>query len=401
MLRAEGWAGRLVRALAAESPGVHGRGGFIDALAARPISEPLPSGAAERRRESSRLPDGASRRQRRLVASFVGPMLAGIAILALPLAVASIFRPIGTPEGPPPIASVEVGTARTAAFSPDGRFLATVTSNGMVQLWEMAAAKMFGTALTGHTGAVSSIAFSPDGKLLATGSADNTVRLWDPATGRPIGTALTGHTGAVSSIAFSPDGKLLATGSADKTVRLWSAIDPARLLALGVLFGHRGPVTTLAFAPSERFLVTGSTDRTVRIWELSDPTSPVLHGTLPVGESVTSISISSDGSRLHTVGVAGSTISWDWPSLGRSTIRLSRGPTAPAGYRYSITVDGFTPNRDVTITCHDSVDQNGFYQFTLHVDSAGRASTNSYCYSGDGPDHWVTADGIESNHVTW
>jgi hypothetical protein len=35
------------------------------------------------------------------------------------------------------------------------------------------------------------------------------------------------------------------------------------------------------------------------------------------------------------------------------------------------------------------------------MDGAGNAATASYCYSGDGPDHWITANGVESNHVTW
>ena len=37
--------------------------------------------------------------------------------------------------------------------------------------------------LTGHTGHVNGVAFSPDGRLLATTSSDHTARLWDPATG--------------------------------------------------------------------------------------------------------------------------------------------------------------------------------------------------------------------------
>ena len=64
------------------------------------------------------------------------------------------------------------------------------------------------------------MAFSPDGRLLATASSDRTARLWDPATGECLRT-LTGHDGSVNGVAFSPDGRLLATASDDKTARLW------------------------------------------------------------------------------------------------------------------------------------------------------------------------------------
>jgi WD40 repeat protein len=74
--------------------------------------------------------------------------------------------------------------------------------------------------LAPHDGYVLAVAFSPDGRILATTSSD-TVRLWDLATGQVTATLL-GHTDYVWSVAFSPGGHTLATGSQDKTVRLWT-----------------------------------------------------------------------------------------------------------------------------------------------------------------------------------
>jgi WD40 repeat protein len=65
------------------------------------------------------------------------------------------------------------------------------------------------------------VAFSPDGKTIASASSDRTVRRWDTRTGQPIGQPLTGHTGPVKAIAFSPDGTMIASANMDRTVRLW------------------------------------------------------------------------------------------------------------------------------------------------------------------------------------
>ena len=86
---------------------------------------------------------------------------------------------------------------------------------------------------------------------------------------------------------------------------------------------------------------------------------------------------------------------------GPQVATLSQGPAAPAGYRYRVVLTGFPSHASVSISCHDSVDPSGFYTFSLGTDGAGAASTESFCYSGDGPDHWVIANGVESNHVQW
>ncbi|MDO9352435.1 MAG: hypothetical protein Q7T55_01985 [Solirubrobacteraceae bacterium] len=82
-------------------------------------------------------------------------------------------------------------------------------------------------------------------------------------------------------------------------------------------------------------------------------------------------------------------------------VSVAQGPVGPKGYRYAISLSGFAANTAVPIVCRDSADPGGFSTFSLPTDAAGNGSTSNQCFSADGPEHWVTADGLESNRVTW
>ncbi|MGB7510403.1 MAG: hypothetical protein WBP54_03835, partial [Pelodictyon phaeoclathratiforme] len=74
-----------------------------------------------------------------------------------------------------------------------------------------------------HQSSVTSAAFSPDGRFVVTASSDNTARVWDAQTGKPASQPML-HAGIVNSAQFSPDSRFVVTASLDNTARVWEIL---------------------------------------------------------------------------------------------------------------------------------------------------------------------------------
>jgi WD40 repeat protein len=163
-----------------------------------------------------------------------------------------------------------------AAFSSDGRHLASWSIDNTVHVWDVATgAKQL--TIPGRDvvyrknisdrfsfSGVNNLGFSPDGTRLATAAAERTVKVWDAAGGKEL-LNLQGHTSYAMSAAFSPDGKRLATASSDQTVKLWDTTSGQEVLTLKL----PGQVNKVMFSPDGKRLASVLRDGTITIWDAS------------------------------------------------------------------------------------------------------------------------------------
>jgi eukaryotic-like serine/threonine-protein kinase len=207
------------------------------------------------------------------------------------------------------------------AFHPDGARLASSGRDPVVRLWDAATGQII-RSFTGHTREVREVVISPDGKALASSSLDGTVKSWDIASGS-VRTVNDHHAGnSCGEIAFSPDGKVLASaGGGERSVRLWDAATGAPIQTLKLELsgpfadpaaspeGNRGPVV---FSPDGKALAAGLEDGGISLWDAIARTSI---RTLRDSQSlnpVTGLAFSPDSKALASVSHSGQTILlWD------------------------------------------------------------------------------------------
>jgi WD40 repeat protein len=163
---------------------------------------------------------------------------------------------------------------RASIISPDGRYLVTGDSTGMLASWTGAGTTLTATGTAqGHQGHIHALVFSPDGKLLISGGEDGALRIWSNWSAKRWRRQEVGSfSGEVLSVDCSADGRLIAVGRSDGGVQLWEL---ARKQLVHEYPTHSGPVTAVRFTTNGHFLVTGCTDSVVRILQVP-PGSPPL-----------------------------------------------------------------------------------------------------------------------------
>lgn len=103
-------------------------------------------------------------------------------------------------------------------FSPDGSLLVSASSDYTARIWSIPDMQLLGLIAI-HADDVSKAAFSPDGRHIATSSFDGTLGLHDLQGG--FKKRLVGHTGLIENFDWSPDSRLLHSCGMDGTIRTW------------------------------------------------------------------------------------------------------------------------------------------------------------------------------------
>ena len=175
-----------------------------------------------------------------------------------------------------------------ASPSADGRWLASVSQDETVQLWEVSTGKCVRTFQ-----GVNPVSLSADGRWLVASSKDKTVRLWEANTGRCV-FSYEDPADALRSVNLSTDGRWLVSHSKDKTVRLWEVSTGRCVRTFHNLYS---PVTLSA---DGRLLASGGIG-TVDLWNVG--TGQCVHTFRGHAVVVYAVIFSDDGNWLvSTVG---------------------------------------------------------------------------------------------------
>lgn len=193
---------------------------------------------------------------------------------------AALYRRDGTPVAELPHAADRIDAA---AWSPDGRRVATGDQGGRIQLWDLAGKALAETRIPDW---VSHLQFSPDGRYLYAWSTTFSIleshrggaiflsapqrpalSIWDTRENdlSDVAVDLT-HYLRSDELRFSPDGQrlLLPTGVYDLAGRLQYELDPSG--------------KSIQVAPEAGIALTRNAERGIRLWDLSARRQPAQWG---------------------------------------------------------------------------------------------------------------------------
>ena len=305
------------------------------------------------------------------------------------------------------------GKCKFITFSPDGRFLASIVSGQVTQLWEVATGQkvLYNSSLP----KASVLRFSEDGKTLfalsvkgdsisqldvITGKmnvqhiegrtgwhyrdvfaithdklavgTENRTELWDTTTGEILST-LEGNR-HVLDLKFSPDGTQLACAGevGYKTVKLqlWDIESKEST----TLEKHTGWVHALAFSPDGKMLTSGGSDMTVQLWDITTG-EPIITIT-GHNSGINALTFSPDNRTLASGSADGTVQFWDVKTGNALSTRIAEHTMRVK------TTTFFKDNTTLATVAHDGIVSLWDVKTSQRIDTRTLRTTDFY-HKGD------------------
>ncbi len=263
------------------------------------------------------------------------------------------------------------GRVEALVFSRNGRYVATASQDGLARVWDARSGRL--VCSMRHPTFVKRAAFSSDGRLLATVTG-NTGYIWSAATGRRVW-MLKGHSGTLTGVAAQPRGSMLLTCGLDGTARLWDL----RTGKTARVLRHGSPVVSAQFSPDGRYAATAGVDGTVRTWSVP---SCAAGPPLCQNGSLMGVEFSPNGRRLVTWGEtngSGETRIWD---------TATGAPIgSPLRHRSRVVSAAISPDGRLALTCsvhHTARLWDAATGEPISPPITGGDEMHSACFSPDG-----------------
>lgn len=135
---------------------------------------------------------------------------------------------------------------KSVRFRPDKAVLVSGGNDDRVAIWEIARQSgsrsvllpRLSPSFLWHESDIWDLDFDPDGRFLASVSWDGSVRVFDARTWKPL-SVMRGHGNGTRSVDFGNESRFLVTGGGtDNTARIWSLFVPS---SMEIGFSHRMP----------------------------------------------------------------------------------------------------------------------------------------------------------------
>jgi len=158
------------------------------------------------------------------------------------------------------------------AFSMDDKTLVVGDEKAQAHFYDVADGKLKESSFKSagvHGGDISAAAYSPDGKLVATACKKKKIHIMKTdGEGAPLNSfGWEYHQAAINCMAFSPDSKMLATGSMDESIIIWKDLSEFNAKQRQTIPCHVGGVIQLIWLDNSTIITAGK-DKCIKVWKL-------------------------------------------------------------------------------------------------------------------------------------